>query len=249
MRSSRLLWSVLVMVLSSAATAAELTVSAAASLTEAFKEIGLAFESQYPDSRVHLNFGASGALLQQIAKGAPVDVFASADEETMDAAQRQGLVRGSERHVFAQNNLVLVVPAGNRIALGQIGDLGKSNVERLAIGNPESVPAGRYAKRALEAADLWSSVEAKIITAQSVRQVLDYVARGEVEAGFIYATDAAIMKEKVRIAFNVPLDIPIRYPIASIAQSENGAAARQFVEFVRSPVSQAILAKYEFLEP
>lgn len=252
MSLSLLLRSFFAMIFSAAtatASAVDVTVSAAASLTNAFKDVGLAFESRHPGDKVLLNLGASGALLQQIAKGAPVDVFASADQETMNAAQGQGLVRGSERHDFARNSLVLVVPTEGQLPLAWLDDLTKPNVNRIALGNPASVPAGRYAKRALEGAGLWHIVEAKSVTAQSVRQVLDYVARGEVEAGFVYATDAAIMQEKVRVAFPVPLDIPIRYPIARIATSANAEAAKRFVDFVLSPTAQAILHSYGFLAP
>lgn len=232
-----------------AAHAAELTVSAAASLTNAFKEIAQSFEAQHPGSKVLLNFGASGALLQQISKGAPVDVFASADQETMDLAQRNALVAAPDRHDFARNALVLIVPADSRLALGKLEDVGQSGMARVAVGNPDSVPVGRYTKHALEAARLWPLVSAKMIGAQSVRQALDYVARGEVDAGFVYATDAAIMKDKVRVALNVPLDVAISYPIAKTAGSANGEEAKRFIGFVLSPAGQAILGKYGFLKP
>lgn len=231
------------------ANAAELTVSAAASLTNAFKDIAQAFEVQHPGSKVLLNFGASGALLQQIAKGAPVDVFASADQETMDLAEKQALVAASERRDFAKNALVLIVPADSRLAIGKLEDIRQAEVQRVALGNPASVPVGRYTKRALEAAKLWPVLESKTIGTQSVRQALDYVARGEVDAGFVYATDAAVVKDKVRIALNVPLDVAISYPIARTAAATNGEEAKRFIGFVLSPAGQAILAKYGFLKP
>lgn len=252
MRLSLSLRSLNAFILSSAtvlAQAGELTVSAAASLTDAFKEIGLAFESQHPGTEAVFNFGASGALLQQLVRGAPVDVFASADEETMDRAQRQGLVLGSQRHDFARNSLVIVVPVDGPLELERLEDLAQTSVKRVAIGNPAIVPAGRYTRRALEARTLWSAVKAKMIGTQNVRQALDYVARGEVDAGFVYATDAAIMKDKVRIAFPVPIDVPILYPIARTANSANAEMAEQFVEFVLAPAAQAILRKYGFPKP
>lgn len=231
------------------AGAAELTVSAAASLTNAFKEIAQAYEAQHAETRVQLNFGASGALLQQMAKGAPVDVFASADQETMDQAQKQALVTAKDRQDFARNQLVLIVPTDSKLTLGKLGDLAQSGVQRVAVGNPASVPVGRYSKHALAAAKLWPMVEAKMVGAQNVRQVLDYVARGEVDAGFVYATDAALMKDKVRITFEVPLDITINYPIATTVDSTNSAEARSFVAFILSPPGQNILGKYGFLKP
>lgn len=232
-----------------AAVAGEVTVSAAASLTNAFTEVARAFEAAHSGTRILLNFGASGALLQQMDKGAPVNVFASADQETMDLAQKKGLVAAQDRQDFVRNALVVIVPADGGPTIKRLDDLGQAAVKRVAVGNPASVPVGRYAKRALEAANLWSMVEAKMVGAQSVRQALDYVARGEVEAGFVYATDAALMKDKVRIAMDVPLDVAITYPVATLAGSAHGDEARQFVAYVLSPAGQAILGKYGFRKP
>lgn len=231
------------------AHAGELTVSAASSLTNAFKDIAVAYEKQNPGSKVSLNFGASGALLQQIAKGAPVDVFASADQETMDMAQQQGLVAAADRSNFVRNTLVLVVPTDGKQAVTQLGDLALPAVQKVAIGNPASVPVGRYAQHALEAAKLWPTVSAKAINTENVRQSLDYVARGEVDAGFVYATDAAIMKDAVKVAFAVPLDKDISYPIAKTAASANAKEATAFVDYVLSPAGQAILEKFGFQKP
>ena len=230
------------------AFAGELVVSAAASLSNAFKEIAQNYEAQHAGTKVSLNFGASGSLLQQIAKGAPVDVFASADQETMDAAEKQGLVARADRRDFVRNALAVIVPIDSKLALKRLEDLDQPAVRRVAIGNPASVPVGRYAKHALEGAKLWTVFEPKAINTQNVRQSLDYVARGEVDAGFVYSTDAAIMKDKVKVAFNVPLDVVISYPIAKLTNSANGQEAARFVDFVQSSESQAILAKYGFLK-
>ncbi len=232
-----------------AANAGELTVSAAASLTNAFKALAQTYETQHPGTRVQLNFGASGALLQQLAKGAPVDVFASADQETMDQAQKQGLTVAALRQDFARNTLVLIVPADSRLALQKLADLGQADVRHVALGNPSSVPVGRYGKQALEAAQLWPRVASKVVHAQSVRQALDYVARGEADAGFVYATDASLMPNKVRVAFAVPLEVSIRYPIAPVAASTQAAEAARFTAFVLAPAGQALLARHGFLKP
>ena len=234
---------------SGAASAADLTVSAAASLTNAFKDIGAAFEKAHPDTKVQFNYAASGALLQQIAKGAPVDVFASADQETMDQAEQQQLVKPGTRVNFVSNSLVVVVPFDASAAPKTLNDLTAPAIRKVAIGVPASVPVGRYTKAVLEKANLWTPIEAKMIGAQSVRQALDYVARGEVEAGFVYGTDAAIMPDKVKVAFVVPTDKPVLYPIAPIAASQNAAAAQKFVAFVASPAGQTILAQYGFGKP
>jgi molybdate transport system substrate-binding protein len=232
-----------------AALAAPLLVSAAASLTNAFRDVAISYQELHPQAEVVFNFAASGVLLQQIDKGAPVDVFASADQQTMDLAQQRQLLAG--RHDFARNSLVVIVPQAApghpAIGVNNLADLQQRLVTRIAIGNPATVPAGRYAQRALGSA--WPVLQSKAIQTQSVRQALDYVARGEVDAGFVYRTDAAIMAQKVRIAFDVALDDAILYPIAALRHSRNGAEAARFIAFVRSGAGQAILAKHGFLPP
>jgi len=229
--------------------AAELTVSAAASLTQAFREIASRFEAAVPGAKVRLNFGASGALLQQIAKGAPVDVFASADLDTMDRAQAQGLVDVATRRNFAANGLVVIVPASRAVGPATLADLARPNWARVAIGLPASVPVGRYSQEALEAAGLWPAIAPKAVGATSVRQALDYVARGEADAGFVYTTDAALMPERVRMAFVVPFTRPVVYPVAPVAASRQPALARRFVEFVAGPAGQAVLRRHGFGSP
>lgn len=245
----RLLAAAALVAVTGSALAADLTVSAASSLTNAFKDIAHSYEAQYPDAKIALNFGASGALLQQMAKGAPVDVFASADQETMDMAAKQGLIAAADRHDFVRNALVLIEPADSKLALKRLEDLGQPGIKRVAIGNPASVPVGRYTKHALETAKLWPMVEAKAISTQNVRQSLDYVARGEVEAGFVYATDAAIMQDKVKVALEVPLDVAISYPIAKTIASTHGAEAKRFIAYILSPAGQTVLQKYGFRKP
>ncbi|SEK82652.1 molybdate transport system substrate-binding protein [Roseateles sp. YR242] len=236
-------------VMSFAAQAADVTVSAAASLTNAFKELAPAFEARHPGTRLQLNFAASDALLAQIAKGAPVDVFASADQETMDRAEQQKLLAAGSRRDFVSNSLVLITPVEGGLPLKSLADLQQAGVKRVAIGKPEGVPAGRYAKGALEAAKLWSVVEPKAVFAQNVRQALDYVSRGEAEAGFVYGTDALVQKDKVRILLTVPTETPIRYPLALINQAPNATGGKAFIDYVLSAEGQAVLAKYGFSKP
>lgn len=240
---------VLFAVASSVAMAADLTVSAAASLTNAFNELGPAFEAQHPGTAVVFNFGASDTLLAQIARGAPADVFASADQETMDRAEAQKLLAPAPRRNFVANTLVMIVPADSRLGLKGPADLLRPEVRRIAIGNPASVPAGRYAKGSLEVAKLWAAVEPKAVFAQNVRQALDYVARGEVEAGFVYATDATLMKDKVKRVATVPTDTAITYPIAAVSGGPNPEAAHKFLAFVLTPAAQAVLARHGFGKP
>jgi molybdate transport system substrate-binding protein len=231
------------------AKAADLTVSAAASLTQAFKDIAPLFETTNPGSKVLFNFAASGPLLQQIARGAPVDVFASADQDTMDQAQAQGFVKAGQRRNVVSNALVLVVPTAAANPPANLKALALPTVKRVAIGLPASVPVGRYTQAALEAEGLWSAIAPKMIGAQSVRQALDYVGRGEVDAGFVYATDAALMPDKVKVAFTVNTVKPVLYPAAPITASPNLALAQKFVEFLTAAPAQAVFAKYGFGKP
>jgi molybdate transport system substrate-binding protein len=247
--ASRLVGALFAATLSLATHAADLTVSAAASLTNAFKDIAPLFEAANPGTKLQYNFAASGALLQQIAKGAPVDVFASADQETMDQAQAQNLVQAAQRRNFVSNGLVVIVPTTNGKAPTAVKDLATAPYARIAIGLPASVPVGRYTKSVLEGAGLWTAIEPKMIGANNVRQALDYVARAEVDAGFVYATDAALMPDKVKVALVVPTPAPILYPIAPIANSANAAMAQRFVDFIATPAAQAVLAKYGFGKP
>jgi molybdate transport system substrate-binding protein len=235
--------------LSLATQAADLTVSAAASLTSVFKELAPMFEAANPGTKLQLNFAASGALLQQIDKGAPVDVFASADQETMDQAQAKGLVQAAQRRNFAANALVIIVPTSSTSAPKAVAELAQASYQRIAIGLPASVPVGRYTKGVLEGAGLWAAIEPKMIGANNVRQALDYVARAEVDAGFVYATDAALMPDKVKVALTVPTATPILYPVAPIAASPNAALAQRFVAFLGAAPAQAVLARYGFGKP
>lgn len=231
------------------AQAADIMVAAAASLTNAFTDIGKAYERATPDTRVLFNFAASGQLLQQMSRGAPVDVFASADLETMDRAEKQRLIVSSSRVNFAANKLLVVVPGESKLEISKLQDLGSPRVQRIALGTPETVPAGRYAKGALEKAGLWLELTPKFIFTQSVRQSLDYVFRGEVDAGFVYTTDATVSPVKVQKAFEVALESPIVYPIGAVKGFGNQKRALEFIAFVRSEAGQAILAKYGFLRP
>lgn len=232
-----------------AAVAQQLTVSAAASLTEAFKEIGTRYEAAKPGVTVRFNFAASGALIQQIEQGAPVDVFASADQETMDRGVDKKLIDPATRRDFAANTLVLIVPAQEAPPVSTVQDLSGAAVKRIAIGKPASVPVGRYTQQALTAANLWTGLEPKFVQADSVRQVLDYVARGEAEAGFVYRTDAALMADKVKVVQTVEGHSPVRYPVAVVAESKSKAAAADFASYLVAPDAQAVLAKFGFAKP
>ncbi|SDG19779.1 molybdate ABC transporter substrate-binding protein [Dyella sp. 333MFSha] len=231
------------------ASAADLVVSAASSLTDAFQSVGKAYEAKHPGTHVVLNFAASDVLLRQIASGAPADVFASADQAAMDKAVEAKAIDVSTRQDFATNRLVLIVPKDATVRVTSPADLKNAAVKRVAYGDPASVPVGRYTKAALEQQGLWDAVSAKGVLAQNVRQSLDYVARGEVEAGFVFATDAAIAKDKVTVAATVPTPKPISYPIAVVAASKQVAEAKSFEAFVQSAEGRGILARFGFEAP
>ena len=232
-----------------AAAAQQLTVSAAASLTDAFKEIGVKFEARRPGATVRFNFAASGVLIQQIAQGAPVDVFASADPETMARGAEQKLIDAGTRRDFAANSVVLIVPAQGAVPIAALADLRSPKVQRIAIGKLATVPVGRYTKQVLDSASLWSELEPRLVQADNVRQVLDYVARGEVEAGFVYRTDAALAADKVRVVLTAEGHAPVRYPVAVVSDSRHKALANDFAAFLLTPAAQAVLSRHGFAAP
>lgn len=238
-----------VTVMSAPVVAADLVVSAAASLTNAFKEIGENFEKQQANTKVLNSFAASDVLLQQIINGAPVDVFASADQKAMDKAVEAGAVDAATRHDFVQNGVVLIVPADNPKNIKKVADLANNDVTRVAYGNPETVPVGRYTQGALEKSGDWASVESRKVLGQNVRQVLDYVARGEVDAGFVFATDAAVMKDKVLVVEQIETTVPVTYPIALVKRKGRNESGQAYIDYILSDEGQAVLAKYGFNKP
>ncbi len=229
------------------ALAADIIVSAAASLTNAFTDIGKAYEKSHEGIRVVFNFASSGALLQQISRGAPVDVFASADQDTMDKAAQQNLIVRGTRADFCGNRLVLVAPGDSSLPIASLQDLTAPGVARIGISDPKTVPVGKYAKGALDAAGLFAMLEPKFVKTLNVRQSLEYAARGEVEAAFVYATDAAVAGGKVRTLLQVDTPTPISYPIAVVKGNGKERISTQFVQFVNSPEAQQILSRYGFL--
>ena len=220
----------------------------AASLTNVLDDLSLAFTAK---TRIPVtsSFAASSVLAKQIEAGAPADVFFSADLEWMDYLEQRRLLRPGARHNVVGNRLVLIAPADSQVtvkirkgvdlspALGPQG--------RLAMGDPDSVPAGKYARAALQHLGVWDAVSGKIVGAENVRAALAFVARGEAPLGIVYETDA-LAEKKVRIIDEFPADThpAITYPIALTAHS--GKAAQQFVDFVRTAPAAQIFRKYGF---
>jgi molybdate transport system substrate-binding protein len=224
-----------------------IVVGAAISLKESFNELGGIYE-QRTGTKVTFTFGSSGQLEKQIEAGAPVDVFASAAEKEMDELQAKNLIDRATRKDFARNALVLVVPADSQLHLQSFSDLQNPGVTKIAIGDPKTVPAGQYAQQLLGNTQLWSKLEARLILGENVRQVLDYVARGEVDAGIVYATDVQIAQGKVTVAAHAAdADYgPILYPIAVIQDSARAEAAKGFVDLVVSPEGIRVLKSHGF---
>ncbi len=230
------------------AAAPELTLSVAVSMKEAVEEIGRRFLEGRPGVTLRYNFGASGELQKQIEAGAPVDVFVSAAQRQVDELERAGLLLASTRRVFASNVLVAIRPVDSPLDVPGPSDLLDRRVQRIAIGNPKTVPAGQYAEESLRSLNLWDRVRPRLIFAENVRQVLDYVVRGEVDVGFVYATDAVQRLGRVRLAFAFSDDThrPILYPAAVVKATRAPEPARAFVEFLVSPAAQTVLKRLGF---
>ena len=221
--------------------AEEVLVFAAASLTESLEEIGKACEAK-TGTDVRFSFGASSDLARQIQAGAPADVFFSADAARMDVLEKAGIVRHADRREFLSNQLVVVVPNSSSLRVAGARDLAR--LPRLALADPEAVPAGIYARKWLEAEGVWGQVRPKLVPTLDVRATLAAVASGAVEAGIVYRTDSAI-SNKVRVVFVVTNGPAIAYSVARLASSKS-SAARRFVDFVAGAEGRAVFERRGF---
>lgn len=233
------------------AGAQELTLSVAISMKDAVQEVGRRFAATRPGLQLRYNVGASGALEKQIEAGAPVDLFISAGERQLDELEARGLILRETRRAVARNVLTVVVPADSRLDLSKPADLGAPRVGKIAIGNPKTVPVGQYAEESLRSLGLWAGLHPKLIFAENVRQALEYVARGEVDAGFVYVTDVAVRRGRVKEAFRPPEDTyrPILYPAAVVAASRHAGLGRAFLDLLAGPEGRAVLARFGFQAP
>ena len=231
-----------------AQTTYEITISAAISLKNAFEEIGRIFQEKNPGGRLLFNFGGSGDLARQIEAGAPVDVFASAAQKDMDDLDQKNMIVKGTRKDFAGNSLVLIIPTKSAIHLTSFNDLRRGEIQKIAIGNPKTVPAGRYAEEVLRYFNLWDGIKDRLIFAENVRQVLDYAARGEVDAGMVYSTDALVRAKETKIVAEAPEQShrPVVYPIALVKGTKKEALAREFIAVVTSREGEKILERYGF---
>lgn len=225
-----------------------LTVSAAASMKDALRQIAADYRKTRPRVTVRFNFASSGTLQRQIENGAPVDVFISAAQKNMDELQAKQLIETKTRRVLARNRLVLIVPQNSKVPVRSFADLKKPEVARVAIGAPQSVPAGKYARQLLQKIGIWPIVERKAVRAKDVRGVLMQVEQGNVHAGIVYRTDALISK-KVRVVSTAPENLHerIHYPLAVVANSKNKTAARKFAAYLGSTPAQKVLRRFGFI--
>ena len=230
-----------------AARAVDVYVSAAASLGDALKEIGAAYEKTSGDHLV-LNFAASSVLARQIEEGAPADLIFSADEAKLDDLEKNGLLAPGTRKSLLSNQLVVIVPADSTLGIASAKDLTYPAVKRIAMGEPSSVPAGIYGRTYLEKLGLWQAIQPKVIPEENVRAALAAVESGDVEAGIVYKTDELIAKG-VKLAVEVPLkDGPdISYPVAILKESKQPDAAKKLEDYLESPAAKTVFQKYGFI--
>jgi len=230
-----------------AASADDIVVSAAASLTDALKEIGRMYQSR-SKNRVTFVFASSSTLARQIEAGAPADVFFSADVQTMNALERNGRLEPGTRRQLLSNQLVIIVPADKPTVVNSPEDLLDPRVRRIALAEPSSVPAGVYSKTYLESLGLWDKIKPKVVPVLDVRATLASVESGNVEAGFVYKTDAGSSK-RVKTVFEVPIGKgpEIVYPVAILKESKSKAVAKEFLNVMVSPSGADFFKRYGFV--
>ena len=230
-----------------AARADEIVVSAAASLTDVLKDIGKAYQSK-TKHKILLTLGPSNFLARQIDEGAPADMFFSADLAQMDLLEKNGRLEPGTRKNLLSNQLVIVIPADSKLAIASPKDLLKPEVKKIALADPAAVPVGVYTSKYLADEGLWEKLKSKVVPVLDVRATLASVESANVEAGFVYKTDAVI-SNKVKIVFQVPIEKgpKITYPIAIVRESKKKEAARDFMNYLLSPTGKSVFKKYGFV--
>ena len=224
----------------------ELVIFGAMSLTDALTEISQRF-STVQNVKVYCNFAGSSTLQRQIEKGAPADVFISASPKQMDALHRKGLIYENTRRTILNNRLVLIAPVNSPLSITDVELLTQDSIRRIAIGEPNSVPAGIYGREALTHWGIWDAVQPKLIPSADVRSTLVHVESGEVNVGIVYQTDASISK-KVRIIYQFPdsSHSPIVYPAAVLRNTGHQVLAQAFLDYLQTPDVATIFEKHGF---
>lgn len=228
-------------------TPVTLNISAAASLTDALNQINTLYTKENSNITITPNFASSGTLQKQIEQGASCDVFISAAATQMDNLEKGSLILTSSRKNLLNNKVVLVVPADSTLGLTSFNDLTKDIVKKIAIGDPKSVPAGTYGQQAFDKLGITELVQSKLILSSDVRQVLNYVESGDVDAGIVYSTDA-VVSSKVTVVASAPTEInaKIIYPVAVVKASQNNGAAQDYIDFLFSTKAKEIFEKFGF---
>ncbi|MGL5695273.1 MAG: molybdate ABC transporter substrate-binding protein [Peptostreptococcaceae bacterium] len=223
----------------------ELNISAAASLKEAMVELEAEYKKENENIKLVVNFGASGSLQRQIEQGAPCDIFISAGTKQMTSLEEDGLLLNGSNKNLVENDLVLVISKGSEIS--SIDDLKSDKVKHIAVGEPESVPAGKYADEVLTNLNLKEYIKDKLVFAKDVKEVLAWTASENTEVGFVYYSDA-LMNDSVNVVLTTPIDShsPIVYPVAIIKNSKKIEEAQKFEDFLFTDKAQEILQKYGY---
>jgi len=210
------------------------------------EDIKSAYQELVPEVTITYNFGSSGSLAQQIEQGAPTDIFLSASKKWMDDLEEKGEILPDSRQDLLLNELVAIVPA-DKDSVTSFSDFATKNVSKIALGEPDSVPAGQYAREALTSLNLFDAVQSKLVFGKDVRQILSYVETGNVDVGLVYATDAKTSDQvKVIATFSADTHTPIVYPIGIVADSDRAEVARAFLEFLSSDAAADIFENYGF---
>lgn len=225
----------------------ELTVLAAASLTDVCAGIKDLYQKENPNVELFFSFGGSGALQAQIEAGAPCDVFVSAAKKQMDALVQKNLMESGSVSKLLQNQVVLILPKASAQKISSFEELSSPSIKLVAVGEPQSVPIGQYAKAVCESLGIWTSVSAKANFASDVRTALSWVEEEACDCGIVYATDAA-SSQKVRVAAAAPEGScpPVIYPVGVVAASGHKEAARAFADFLHSEKAAAVFKKAGF---
>lgn len=225
----------------------EINISAAASLTDAIKEIGGKFEQANPNVKVTYNFGSSGALQSQIEQGAPSDVFISAAQKQMNDLEKKDLLLKDTRKDLLENKVVVIVPKDSKLELASMEDIVSDKVHTIALGEPKGVPVGQYSEEIFTSLHILAQAKAKAVYASDVRQVLNWVEVGEVDCGIVYATDAAISKG-VKVLLTAPADShkPVIYPVSVLKTTQHEQEAKALIAFLETAESKAVFEKYGF---
>ena len=224
-----------------------LTISAAASMQNVLEDIKVLYNQKYPQAKITFNFGSSGSLQHQIEHGAPVDIFVSAAPQQMNELAERQLLYDNTRRDLVKNQMVLVV-SKDESAIANFDDLGEESTELIALGEPDSVPAGSYAREILTNLDIIDTVKQKAVYGKDVRQVVNYVATGNTDAGIVYRSDT-VNNQRIKVVAIAPETVhsPVVYPVAITKESKNLEAARQMLEFLFSPQAQAVFERHGFM--